>query len=280
VQEIHWVGGNLPQIGKAWTVRALTECLWIDREQAAVVVDTSPGSALSLVYNANLLKFYQPDRYFTGDRLVADEIFELVNTHQTLIVKLASYSQPMFLKWIEATDIFTGNIKHHFWFVTNGHRDSVKYFQEIARSSNLNLNWVRNHYGRTWDNLKIDRPKYSFNICDLPGIIANPDVIDSIESDRAILYHLAHPQNIQVSILTRMLIIRFLRQSCQSLLATYPTESESESLGCEGEPQSSETEPAKEILPISLVDPHPEIDRLPDDLFANLEEEEDDYLPY
>jgi hypothetical protein len=51
VQEIHWVGGNLPQIGKAWTVRALTECLWIDREQAAVVVDTSPGSPLSLVYS-------------------------------------------------------------------------------------------------------------------------------------------------------------------------------------------------------------------------------------
>lgn len=216
--EIHWVGGNLPQIGKSWTVRALTESLFIERQISPIVVDTSPNSPLSLVYNPALLKTHTPSQYFTGNGLTADEIFDLADKYQNLVVKLGSYSQPMFLEWIDDSGILSADIRHHFWFVSNGHRDSVRYFREIGdRFSAWHLNWVRNRYGRVWGDLEeTNRETNPFNICDLPGIISHPLEIDYIEASGEILHHLSHPQNRKIPLLMRTRINRFLAQSCQN----------------------------------------------------------------
>jgi hypothetical protein len=274
MKSIHWVGGNLPQIGKSWMVRALVECLYLDRQISAVVIDTSPNSPLSQIYNPSFLEFDRFDRYFI-DNLVADRIFNLIEDRQILIIKLASHSQSNFLKWIEETKLFTEDIRHHFWFVTNGHRDSSKYFQEIARFPNWNLNWVRNHYQRTWQNS--EQPETAlFNICDLSGVITNFHEINYIEANRAILYHLAHPQAAQIPLMMRSRIGIFLKQSCDSLLAKYPNfETGSENL--------TDSQSKNNIKIDDSFNPNLETDiesiiyRLPDDL--STKEEEDGYIP-
>ena len=45
--KIHWVGGQLPKVGKSWTARALIEGLYLDRGIQVVTIDTSYGSPLS-----------------------------------------------------------------------------------------------------------------------------------------------------------------------------------------------------------------------------------------
>jgi hypothetical protein len=276
MKSIHWVGGNLPQIGKSWMVRALVECLYLDRQISAVVIDTSPNSPLSQIYNPSFLEFDRFDRYFI-DNLVADRIFNLIEDRQTLIIKLASYSQSNFLKWIEETKLFTEDIRHHFWFVTNGHRDSSKYFQEIARSPNWNLNWVRNHYQRTWQNS--EQPETAlFNICDLSGVITNFHEINYIEANRAILYHLAHPQAAQIPLMMRSRIGIFLKQSCDSLFANYPESQLKHEILAATQPKTDIDIDVNDNYQPNL-DIDSIIERLPDDLSANLEEE-DEYLPY
>ena len=149
--QIHWVGGNLPQVGKSWAVRALTESLFLtDCQVAPVVVDTSPNSPLSEIYNPTLLESHTPNQYFTRNNLAADEIFQLVHTHKRLVIKLASYSQAKFLEWINISGILTDDIRHSFWFISNGHRDSINYFQELC-NYDWQLNWVRNQHARTWE---------------------------------------------------------------------------------------------------------------------------------
>jgi hypothetical protein len=219
--QIHWVGGNLPQVGKSWAVRALTESLFLtDVRVAPIVVDTSPNSPLSQIYNPALLESHTPDRYFISSNLAADEIFKLAHTHKKLVVKLASHSQAKFLNWINISGILTDDIRHNFWFVSNGHRDSINYFQELC-NYDWHLNWVRNQHARVWDDLEeTDDETEPFKICDLPGIITNPTEIEFIEASGAILHHLAHPQNIEVPVLTRIRIQRFLTQSHQNLLGT------------------------------------------------------------
>lgn len=219
--QIHWVGGNLPQVGKSWAVRALTESLFLtDFQVAPIVVDTSPNSPLSETYNPTLLESHTPDRYFISSNLAADEIFQLVHTHKRLVVKLASHSQVKFLEWINISGILTDDIRHNFWFVSNGHRDSINYFQELCHYD-WRLNWVRNQHARVWDNLEeTDEETEPFNICDLPGIITNPAEIEFIEASGAILHHLAHPENSEIPILTRVRIKRFLTQSHQNFLGT------------------------------------------------------------
>jgi hypothetical protein len=56
----------------------------------------------------------------------------------------------------------------------------------------------------------------------LPATITNPAEIEEIESRSATLYHLAHPQNKSLPMLTRTRIKRFLQQSCQNLLTLTP----------------------------------------------------------
>jgi hypothetical protein len=217
--QIHWVGGNLPQIGKSWAVRALTESLFLtDRQVVPIVVDTSPNSPLSQIYNPALLESHTPDRYFISSNLAADEIFKLAHTHKKIVVKLASHSQVKFLNWINISGILTDDIRHNFWFVSNGHRDSINYFQELC-NYDWQLNWVRNQYARVWDDLEeIDDEAEPFNICDLPGIITNPTEIEFIEASGAILHHLASPKNSEITLLTRVRIQRFLAQSHQNFI--------------------------------------------------------------
>jgi hypothetical protein len=217
--QIHWVGGNLPQIGKSWAVRALTESLFLnDFQVAPIVIDTSPNSPLSEIYNPALLESHTPSQYFTRNNLAADEIFHLVHTHKRLVVKLASHSQAKFLEWINISGILTDDIRHNFWFVSNGHRDSINYFQELCKYD-WQLNWVRNQYARVWDNLEdTDDETDLFNVCDLPGIITNPTEIELIEASGAILHHLAHPENSEIPLLMKVRIQRFLAQSHQNFL--------------------------------------------------------------
>ena len=121
--EIHWVGGNLPQVGKSWAVRALTESLFFANPHVApIVVDTSPDSFLSEVYNPALLQSHTPSQYFSGNCLAADEIFKLVHTHKVLVIKLASHTQSAFLDWVQDSNVENDDIRHKFWFVSNGHR--------------------------------------------------------------------------------------------------------------------------------------------------------------
>ena len=163
--QIHWIGGNLPQVGKSWAVRALTESLFLkDYQVIPIVVDTSPNSSLSEIYNPALLESHTPSKYFITNSLAADEIFKLAHTHKRLVVKLASHSQVKFLKWINLSGILTDDIRHSFWFVSNGHRDSIKYFQELC-NYDWQLNWVRNQHARVWGNLeKPDDETDTFNI--------------------------------------------------------------------------------------------------------------------
>jgi hypothetical protein len=136
-----------------------------------------------------------------------------------LVVKLTSHSQAKFLNWINISGILTDDIRHNFWFVSNGHRDSINYFQELC-NYDWQLNWVRNQHARVWDDLEeTDDETEPFNICDLPGIITNPAEIEFIEASGAILHHLAHPENSETPLLTRVRIQRFLAQSHQNFLA-------------------------------------------------------------
>jgi hypothetical protein len=219
--QIHWVGGNLPHIGKSWAVRALTESLFLtDLQVAPIVVDTSPNSPLSEVYNPTILESHTPSKYFIGSPLAADEIFDLAHTHKVLVIKLASHSQATFLEWINSSGILTDDIRHNFWFISNGHRDSINYFQELC-NYDWQLNWVRNQHAQVWGELEeTDDETDPFNICDLPGIITNPTEIEFIEASGAILHHLAHPENSGIPLLMRVRIQRFLTQSHQNFIDT------------------------------------------------------------
>lgn len=214
--EIHWVGGNLPQVGKAWAVRALTESLFLQSPQISpVVVDTSPESPLSQVYNPGLLASYTPSNYFTSDLLASDEIIQMAYTYKTLVVKLSSYTQAAFLDWAEDSGILDEDIRHNFWFVSNGNRRSLDYFMGLHRHD-WNLNFVRNQYQRVWDD--VEDEESPFEIRDLSGIITNPAEIESIEMSGATLLELSQPEALHVSLLTRVRIQRFLKYSCDSLL--------------------------------------------------------------
>lgn len=212
---IHWIGGNLPQVGKSWATRALTESLCLKDDRAApLVVDTSPNSILTRVYNPDLLKSTTPDRYFHGDGLFADEIFDLVE-HHTLVVKLVSHSQASFLEWLRISGILNEDIRHHFWFISNGHRAGIQYFQEICEYAPWQIAWVRNHHAPVWDKVA-EIETDLFQTCDLSGIISNPAEIQFIEDTGSILSELADPQNDLLPILTRIRIQRFLKHSCQN----------------------------------------------------------------
>jgi hypothetical protein len=216
--EIHWVGGNLPQIGKAWAVRALTESLFLQNPQISpVVVDTSPESPLSQVYNPNLLATYTPSNYFSRDLLASDEIVPMVQTHPTLVVKLASHSQAAFLDWTQASGILDQDIRHHFWFVSNGNHRSLEYFRGIPQHD-WQLHFVRNQYQRIWPKVDAADAESPVNICDLSGIFTNPAEIESIEISRQTLLELAQPAASQVPLLTRVRIQRFLKHSRDCLL--------------------------------------------------------------
>lgn len=215
--QIHWIGGNMPQIGKAWAVRALTESLFERDNKAPLVVDTSPKSPLSQIYNPLLLKTHQPARYFEDNGLAADEILSLAEFYHVIIVKLASYTQDTFLNWLKNSGILDTEIEQHFWFVTNGHRDSFSYFTEICQYDAWQIHWVRNHYGRTWLATNRQTPDL-INVCDLSGIISNHYEIDYIEVNQIILKHLVIQEINGLNILTKRRVKMFLDRSRQSFL--------------------------------------------------------------
>ncbi len=215
--EIHWVGGNLPQVGKSWAVRALTESLFFANPHVApIVVDTSPDSFLSEVYNPALLQSHTPSQYFSGNCLAADEIFKLVHTHKVLVIKLASHTQSAFLDWVQDSNVENDDIRHKFWFVSNGHRHSAKHFEKLCPYDG-DLHWVRNQHAGMWGDLE---ETDTFKVCDLPGIITNPAEIEFVEESRETLNYLAHPEHSHIPLLTRVRIQRFLTQSHQNFIGT------------------------------------------------------------
>ena len=219
--EIHWVGGNLPQVGKAWAVRALTESLFLQNPQILpVVVDTSPNCSLSQIYNPGLLASYTPNNYFTSDLLASDEIIQIAHTYKILVVKLSSYSQAAFLNWVEDSGILEQDIRHNFWFVSNGNRRSLEYFAQLHRDD-WSLNFVRNQYQRIWGEVEAEEES-PFNIRTLSGIISNPTEIELIESSGATLLELSQPEALYVPLLTRIRIQRFLKYNCDFLLTATP----------------------------------------------------------
>jgi hypothetical protein len=219
--EIHWVGGNLPHVGKAWTVRALTESLFLQNSQISpVVVDTSPESRLSQIYNPGLLATYTPSNYFSRDLLASDEIVQMGSAYSTLVVKLSSHTQATFLDWTQASGILDQDIKHHFWFVSNGNHRSLEYFRDLPQHD-WQLHFVRNQYQRIWDQIQSSHPESPFEICDLSGIFTNPAEIESIELSGKTLLELAQPEASHVPLLTRIRIQRFLKHSCDCLLGDF-----------------------------------------------------------
>jgi hypothetical protein len=215
--QIHWVGGNLPQIGKAWTARALTENLFERDKRPPLAIDTSPNSPLSQIYNPLLLKFHQPACYFVNDGLAADELLNLAEFYRVLVVKLASHTQATFLNWLTTSGILDTEIEQHFWFVSNGHRDSLTYFSQICQYDTWHIHWVRNHYERTWTDFDEGRMS-AIDICDLPGIISNPNEINYIETNYLILRYLISRQCNVINSLTKRRIELFLSQTRQSFL--------------------------------------------------------------
>jgi hypothetical protein len=209
--EIHWVGGNLPQVGKAWAVRALTESLFLQNPQSLpVVVDTSPESPLSQVYNPGLLASYTPSKYFVRDKLASDELIQMVYTYPKLVVKISSRTQAAFLDWVEDSGILEEDIRHNFWFVSDGSRRSLEYFQELGQRD-WQLNFVRNQHQGVWDEIGEDNAL--FNLRHLCGTISNPAEIEFIEMSGATLLELSHPDALHVPLLTRVRIQRFLKHS-------------------------------------------------------------------
>jgi hypothetical protein len=230
--KIHWIGGNLPASGKAWLVRGLTESIYLERGIQAVVVDTSINAKLTTVYNPGLLATNSPSDYFTRagvDSCLPDQIYELAGRSDLVIVKLASYSQQLFLEWVDSSGILKEEIEHEFWFVSNGQRDSFEYFPAICNRP-WQTHFVKNMYARSWQTkpsngstiFEDEDGNNHFDVRILPATITNPAEIEEIESRGATLYHLAHPQNKSLPMLTRTRIKRFLQQSCQNLLTLTP----------------------------------------------------------
>lgn len=216
--EIHWVGGNLPHVGKAWAVRALTESLFLQNPQILpVVVDTSPNCSLSRVYNPGLLASCTPNNYFTNDLLSSDEIIQITHRYKILVVKLSNYSQPAFLDWVEDSGILDQDIRHNFWFVSNGNRRSLEYFAQLHRYD-WSLNFVQNQHQCIWSEVEAESEESPFKIRNLSGIISNPAEIELIELSEATLLELSQPEAMDIPLLTRVRIQRFLKHSCDSLL--------------------------------------------------------------
>jgi hypothetical protein len=221
--KINWVGGDLPKIGKSWMVRGLTESIFNKYQISPIVVDTSIGSKLSRIYNPKLLELYDPSLYFTECRLAADEIGDLARRCGNLIIKLSSMSQSRFLNWLEYTDMLESDVEHHFWFITNGDRDSVKYFKELhqafkpslVNSSKCRLSIVRNWYDLKWkDSQEIE----GVNTCNLSGIITNPQEIQYIEDNRLILSEVASLTNCKAPLIFRSRLMRFLTECDRNFL--------------------------------------------------------------
>jgi hypothetical protein len=224
--KIHWVGGQLPKVGKAWTARALIEGLYLVRGIQVVTIDTSYGSPLSKLYNPGLLDTYSPDRYFTTDgfrEYLTDDIYYIAQKYPVLVVKLASYSQQLFFEWIESSGIVQDSIDHEFWFVSNGRSEGLSYFQEICTLP-WQIHFVKNNNFKFWHPSLPTADRLSDNIDRriLPATITNPQEIELIETSRQPLTHLAAPKNPYLYLSSRTRISRFLHQSSLNLLDTLP----------------------------------------------------------
>ncbi len=220
--KIHWVGGQLPKVGKSWTARALIEGLYLDRGIQVVTIDTSYGSPLSKLYNPGLLTTYSPDRYFTSDgfkEYLTDDIYYIAQKYPVLVVKLASYSQQLFFEWIESSGIVQDHIDHEFWFVSNGRSEGLSYFQEVCTLP-WQIHFVKNNNFKFWHPSLPTTARLTDNIDlrILPATITNPQEIELIETSGQPLIHLAAPQNPYLYLSSRTRISRFLRQSSLNLL--------------------------------------------------------------
>jgi hypothetical protein len=215
--KINWVGGNLPKVGKSWMARGLAESIFNKHRTPSIVVDTSINSKLSQIYNPKLLNLYDPSLYFKKNELDTDDIYKLAENCKNLVVKLSSASQTEFLNWLIDTDIFDSEIEQHFWFVTNGRRDSIKYFNEIyevfkpfiGNDSKHRLSIVKNWYNLKWQDCEEIKNVHS---CNLSGIITNPTEIHYIEDNGLILSEVARLDNLKAPLLFRSRLMRFLKE--------------------------------------------------------------------
>jgi hypothetical protein len=128
-QEIHWVCGDLPKIGKNWTVRALLEVMQM-RSYCPSLIDTSPSVTIGKVYAPNA--HMERSCYFDSPSFTAaDSILEV--TGNPLVIKLASNSQQDFLDWARLLNLFKDTARHHtFWFVTDRSQQSHAAFNGLS----------------------------------------------------------------------------------------------------------------------------------------------------
>jgi hypothetical protein len=217
---IHWVGGELPQVGKSWCTRALVETIRLWEGIMPMAIDTSPTPTMSQIYNPQLLKVHSPQSYFTPagiQECLPDEILALAMTHRIAVVKLATQSQRLFLQWIRESSIFNTPIEQHFWFVSDGRKGSRQYFLPICTYP-WRLHYVQNlHTGGT----PIVAHCSEFDIHHLPSILSQPSEISAIERQERPLLDLQRDPNFNS--LSRIRLDRFLKQSRQNLWEINPS---------------------------------------------------------
>jgi hypothetical protein len=146
VSTIHWVGGDLPQIGKSWCVRALTETIYLRSEVHPLVIDTSYQPKLSQIYNPPAVS-YRPELFFTPQGLRecwADRLCDLASQHDPIVVKLGTGTQALFLEWIETANVLATDLEQHFWFV-NSSGTGFDRFRQICQWG-FRSHWVQNSF--------------------------------------------------------------------------------------------------------------------------------------
>jgi hypothetical protein len=213
---IHWVGGELPQIGKSWCVRALTETIYLRSGVHPLVIDTSSSPKLSQIYNPPALN-YRPDLFFTDRGLREcrpDRLWDLASQHDTIVVKLGTGTQSLFLEWVETANIFATDLDQHFWFV-NSTGSGFAYFRQICQWG-FKCHWVQNSAS---SRQPIALPLTElFSTHHLPALY-RPSIA-KVEISQQPLLSLRF--NGSISSLERIAIDRFLKQSNLNLWGSKP----------------------------------------------------------
>jgi hypothetical protein len=206
VSTIHWVGGDLPQVGKSWCVRALTETIYLRSGVHPLVIDTSYSPKLSQIYNRTALN-YRPELFFTPQGLRecwADRLCDLACQHHPIVVKLGTGTQALFLEWIEIANVFGANLEQHFWFV-NSDGSGFDRFRQICQWG-FQCHWVQNSAARRQPLVLPTTELFSTHY--LPTLY-QPSIV-KVEISQQPLLSLRF--NSSISSLERIAIDRFLKQ--------------------------------------------------------------------
>jgi hypothetical protein len=162
---------------------------------------------------------HHPQSYFTPagiQECLPDAIVDLTMTHGVAIVKLATQSQRLFLDWMGESSICNTPIEQHFWFVSDGRKESHRYFPQIYNYP-WRLHYVQNlHGGR----IPIVAQAKQFEIHHLPSTLSHPQEITAIEQSQRPLIDLQCDPN--YNSLSRIRLDRFLKQSHHNLWITTP----------------------------------------------------------